>query len=88
MLLSLGKVLGLIVPGVAGAYAVLPGQTSAGTLQLEGSLGFVFGDGVYEVLRVVRGRFFAADFHNERLKRSLAGIRIELPLAQGRLWHN
>ncbi len=41
--------------------------------------GFVFGDGVYEVLRVVHGRFFAADFHNERLKRSLAGIRIEIP---------
>ena len=41
--------------------------------------GFVFGDGVYEVLRVIRGRLFAADFHNQRLERSLAGIRIELP---------
>ena len=43
---------------------------------------FVFGDGVYEVLRVVQGRLFAEDFHNERLERSLAGIRIELPSGQ------
>jgi len=40
--------------------------------------GFVFGDGVYEVVRAIRGRLFAARFHNERLERSLAGIRIEL----------
>jgi D-alanine transaminase len=41
--------------------------------------GFVFGDGVYEVLRAVRGRLFAEDFHNERLERSLDGIAIKLP---------
>lgn len=40
--------------------------------------GFVFGDGVYEVLRAIRGRFFATRFHNDRLERSLQGIRIEL----------
>ena len=40
--------------------------------------GFVFGDGVYEVLRVINGRPFAARFHNSRLKRSLEGIRISL----------
>jgi D-alanine transaminase len=40
--------------------------------------GFVFGDGVYEVVRVIRGRLFATRFHNERLERSLAGVRIEL----------
>jgi len=40
--------------------------------------GFVFGDGVYEVLRIINGRPFAARFHNERLKRSLEGIRISL----------
>jgi D-alanine transaminase len=40
--------------------------------------GFVFGDGVYEVLRAVNGRLFATTFHNERLDRSLAGVRIEL----------
>jgi D-alanine transaminase len=40
--------------------------------------GFVFGDGVYEVLRIINGRPFAARFHNERLRRSLEGIRITL----------
>src|SRR4051812_44436126 len=40
--------------------------------------GFVFGDGVYEVLRVVNGRLFATRFHNARLQRSLEGIRIDL----------
>ena len=40
--------------------------------------GFVFGDGVYEVLRVINGRLFATRFHNERLERSLKGILIEL----------
>jgi D-alanine transaminase len=40
--------------------------------------GFVFGDGVYEVLRVINGRLFATRFHNERLKRSLDGVRISL----------
>lgn len=40
--------------------------------------GFVFGDGVYEVLRAIRGRLFATRFHNERLEKSLDGIRITL----------
>ena len=40
--------------------------------------GFVFGDGVYEVLRIINGRMFAATFHNDRLKRSLDGVRISL----------
>lgn len=40
--------------------------------------GFVFGDGVYEVLRVINGRSFAARFHNQRLEKSLDGIRITL----------
>lgn len=40
--------------------------------------GFVFGDGVYEVLRVINGRPFAAKFHNDRLRRSLEGVRISL----------
>jgi len=40
--------------------------------------GFVFGDGVYEVLRVINGRPFATRFHNDRLRRSLEGIRISL----------
>jgi D-alanine transaminase len=40
--------------------------------------GFVFGDGVYEVFRAISGRLFAAKFHNDRLKRSLEGVRISL----------
>jgi D-alanine transaminase len=40
--------------------------------------GFVFGDGVYEVLRVINGRLFATKFHNQRLERSLEGVRIAL----------
>ena len=40
--------------------------------------GFVFGDGVYEVLRAINGRLFATRFHNDRLKRSLEGVRINL----------
>jgi len=43
--------------------------------------GFVFGDGVYEVIRAINGRLFASRFHNDRLRRSLEGIRITL--AQG-----
>ncbi len=40
--------------------------------------GFVFGDGVYEVLRAINGRLFATRFHNQRLEKSLDGIRIAL----------
>src|SRR5438477_6707278 len=40
--------------------------------------GFVFGDGVYEVLRAIGGRLFATRFHNDRLTRSLDGVRISL----------
>lgn len=40
--------------------------------------GFVFGDGVYEVVRAINGRLFASRFHNDRLRRSLDGIRISL----------
>ena len=40
--------------------------------------GFVFGDGVYVVLRVINGRLFATRFHNQRLERSLDGVRIAL----------
>ena len=40
--------------------------------------GFVFGDGVYEVLRAINGRLFATRFHNQRLERSLEGVRIAL----------
>jgi len=46
--------------------------------------GFMFGDGVYEVIPVYAGRMFRADAHLERLQRSLAAIRIEDPLGRNR----
>jgi D-alanine transaminase len=39
--------------------------------------GFLFGDGVYEVLRVVEGRYIDGERHFQRLSRSLA--ELELP---------
>ena len=39
--------------------------------------GFLFGDAVYEVLRVYRGRPWLQDEHFERLARSLEAIRIQ-----------
>jgi D-alanine transaminase len=41
--------------------------------------GFVFGDGVYEVWRVVNGRLFEAERHLERLERGLRELRIRPP---------
>lgn len=38
--------------------------------------GFVFGDGVYEVIRAYDGRWFQAGPHLERLQRGLAGLQI------------
>jgi D-alanine transaminase len=38
--------------------------------------GFLFGDGVYEVIRTYRGRLFKPDEHFRRLERSLREIRI------------
>lgn len=41
--------------------------------------GFIFGDGVYEVVPVYGGRFFRFDEHMARLDRSLAKVRIPNP---------
>src|SRR4051812_32922642 len=38
--------------------------------------GFLFGDAVYEVLRLYQGRPWLEDHHFERLKNSLAALRI------------
>lgn len=46
--------------------------------------GFMFGDGVYEVIPVYAGRMFRADAHLERLERSLAAIRIEDAMGRNR----
>ena len=42
--------------------------------------GFFFGDGVYEVTRVVRGRLFEWDRHAKRLARGLRELRIDAGL--------
>lgn len=41
--------------------------------------GFLFGDGIYEVYRVYRGRPFKFKEHMDRLARSAAEIRLSLP---------
>lgn len=38
--------------------------------------GFLFGDGVYEVIRTYQGRFFQADEHLARLRRSMRELEI------------
>jgi D-alanine transaminase len=53
--------------------------------------GFVFGDGVYEVIRAIDGRLFERERHVERLGRSVTAIRIAIPDAEvdrlGDVWH-
>ncbi len=43
--------------------------------------GFIFGDGVYEVLPVYGGRLFRFEQHMDRLNRSLSEVRIANPMA-------
>ena len=45
--------------------------------------GFLFGDGVYEVVRARNGRLFEAAAHQERLERSLREIAIDPPASVG-----
>jgi len=42
--------------------------------------GFIFADGIYEVIPVYQGRLFRPDEHLQRLDHSLAGIRLTQPL--------
>lgn len=44
--------------------------------------GFIFGDGVYEVLPAYKGQIFGFDRHMARLNRSLAEVRIPNPLSR------
>ena len=41
--------------------------------------GFIFADGVYEVIKYYNGKAFRYDDHMERLKHSLAEIGIDYP---------
>ena len=47
--------------------------------------GYQFGDGVYEVLHVHRGRFIDAERHLDRLDRSLREIRLPAPMTRAAL---
>lgn len=48
--------------------------------------GFLFGDGVYEVIPVYAGRLFRLEQHLRRLAQSLAAIRLANPLPPAQ-WH-
>ncbi len=39
--------------------------------------GFIFGDGIYEVVRAIEGKLFAWDAHAQRMANGLAGLRID-----------
>jgi branched-chain amino acid aminotransferase len=47
--------------------------------------GFIRGDGVFEVVRVYRGRPFALDEHLDRLTRSAANLRLERDVPRSEL---
>jgi D-alanine transaminase len=70
---------------VIGVICYLNGQflpRSAATIPVE-DRGFIFGDGVYEVWRVVNGHLFEPARHLDRLRFGLSELRISLPeLAQ------
>ena len=44
--------------------------------------GFLFAEGVYEVMRVVGGRVFKLEAHLDRLERSARALDLELPIAR------
>src|SRR5947209_5852397 len=47
--------------------------------------GYQFADGVYEVLKLYRGKSFTLDPHLQRLERSAAGIDLAMPLDRRQL---
>jgi D-alanine transaminase len=65
---------------VNGRYLAL----SAAQVRIE-DRGFQFGDGVYEVVHLHRGRFIDEDKHLNRLNRSLGELRIPWPLSRAAL---
>ncbi|MBC7343779.1 MAG: D-amino acid aminotransferase [Clostridia bacterium] len=47
--------------------------------------GFLFGDGIYEVIWCWQGRLFRLEAHLERLEKSAEAIELELPLSRAEL---
>ncbi|MCC6465254.1 MAG: aminotransferase class IV [Planctomycetes bacterium] len=54
---------------------VPPGEATVSVLDH----GFLFGDSIYEVVRTVNGRLFAADRHLKRLRNSADRLELKLP---------
>lgn len=48
--------------------------------------GLQFGDGIYEVIRVYNGNFYLIDEHVDRLYRSAAAVKIEVPYSKEDLY--
>ena len=65
---------------VNGAYVPL----AAARISIQ-DRGFQFGDAIYEVWAVREGRLFDADEHLARLKRSLAELRMAMPMSDASL---
>lgn len=72
------------VPGIAESLCYLNGdyQRLCDAKVSVMDRGFIFGDGVYEVLPAYAGRIFRFDEHMMRLDRSLAELRIPNPLGR------
>lgn len=49
--------------------------------------GYQFGDGIYEVVHLHRGRFVDEELHLDRLERSLREIRLPMPMPRAALRH-
>ncbi|RUS48375.1 D-amino-acid transaminase [Cohnella sp. AR92] len=47
--------------------------------------GYYYGDGIYEVFRVYNGRLFEPGLHFDRLERTAAGLRLNLPMDRSAL---
>lgn len=56
----------------------------AATVSVE-DWGFLFAEGVYEVMRIVGGRAFRLEAHLDRLERSAAALDLELPITREEL---
>ena len=67
------------LPGAAAGVVYLNGEflpRAAARVSVD-DRGFLFGDGAYEVTRVVDGRLFEAERHRRRLARTLDGLQID-----------
>ncbi len=69
---------------VNGRYRPLCDRAGGGPIAIE-DRGYQFADGVYEVVKVVRGRPCDLDRHLARLARSLAALDMPQPMAPGAL---